>query len=194
MRHELYSLSFRGQLLHLKSFCHSFVILSFCKTLVLSLCPSLSMVFFGGDWSPVWFVVHLLSCVQLFATPWTATPQASLSFTIFWSLLKLMSIELMMSSNHLILCRPLLLLPSIFVSISVFSELTVHITCRSTGASASASALSMNIQGWFPLGVTGLFSHCPGNSEESSPAPPGCQLLVVWVLGQVFRKIDLSRS
>ena len=59
---------------------------------------------------------------------------------------------------------------------------------------ASASVLSMNIQGWFPLGVTGLFSRCPGNSEESSLAPPSCQLLVVWVLGQVFRKIDLSRS
>ena len=50
----------------------------------------------------------------LFATPWTAARQASLSFTISWSLLKLMSIELVMPSNHLVLCRPLLLLPSIF--------------------------------------------------------------------------------
>ena len=67
-------------------------------------------------------VVQLLSCVQLFATPWTAACQASLSFTISWSLLKLMFIELMMPSNHLILCCPLLLLPSVFPSIRVFSK------------------------------------------------------------------------
>ena len=59
--------------------------------------------------------VHSLSCVQLFATPWTAVCQASLSITNSWSLLKLMSIELVMPSNHLILCCPLLLLPSIFL-------------------------------------------------------------------------------
>ena len=115
--------------------------------------------------------VQSLSCVQLFATPWTATHQASLSFTVFRSLLKLMSIELVMPSNHLVLCCPLLLLPSVFVSIRVFFELTVHINCQSIGASASASALSMNIQGWFPLGLTGLFSCHLSNSEESSPAP-----------------------
>ena len=74
------------------------------------------------------FVVQLLSCVQLFATPCTATCQASLSFTISWSLLKLMSIESMISSNYLILCHPLLFLPSIFPSIRVFSkELAFHI-------------------------------------------------------------------
>ena len=56
-------------------------------------------------------VVQLLSCVRLFVTPWTATHQASLSFTISQSLLKFMCIELMMPSNHLILCCPLLLLP-----------------------------------------------------------------------------------
>ena len=67
-------------------------------------------------------VVQLLSRVQLFLTPWTAACQASLSFTIFWSLLKLKSIELMMPSNHLILCCLLLLLPSIFPSIKVFSN------------------------------------------------------------------------
>ena len=63
------------------------------------------------------FVVQLLSCIQLFGTPWTAACQVSLSFTIFQSLLKLTSIESIMPSNHLILCRPLLLLPSIFPSI-----------------------------------------------------------------------------
>ena len=66
--------------------------------------------------------VQLLSCVWLFVTPWTAALQASLSFTIFRSLLKLMSIESVMPSNHLILCHPLLLLPSIFLSIRVFSN------------------------------------------------------------------------
>ena len=67
-------------------------------------------------------VVQSLSCVQLFATPWTAAHQASLSFVIFRNLLKLMSIELVMLSNHLILCWPLPLLPSIFPSIRVFSN------------------------------------------------------------------------
>ena len=63
-----------------------------------------------------------LSRVQLFATPWIAARQASLSITNSWSLLKLISIELVMPSNHLILCHPLLLPPSIFPSIRVFSN------------------------------------------------------------------------
>ena len=67
-------------------------------------------------------VIQLLSCVQLFETPWTTVHQASLSFTISQSLLKLMSIKSMMPSNHLILCCLLLLLPSIFPSIRVFSN------------------------------------------------------------------------
>ena len=66
--------------------------------------------------------VQSLSCVRLFATSWTAAHQASLSITNSWSLLKLMSIESVMPSNHLILCRPLLLQPSIFPSIRVFSN------------------------------------------------------------------------
>ena len=65
-------------------------------------------------------VVQSLSRVRLFATPWTAAHQASLPFTVSWSLLKPMSIELMMPSSHLILCHPLL--PSIFPSIGVFSS------------------------------------------------------------------------
>ena len=68
------------------------------------------------------YLVQLLSPVQLFVTLWTAVHQASLSFTISQSLLKLMSIELMISTNHLILCCPLLLLPSIFPSIRAFSS------------------------------------------------------------------------
>ena len=72
--------------------------------------------------------VQLLSYVLLFATPWTAACQASLSITNFWSLPKLMSIELVMPSNHLILCHPLLLLPLIFPQIRVFSnESVLHI-------------------------------------------------------------------
>ena len=67
-------------------------------------------------------VVQLLSRVQLFASPWTAARQVSLSFTISRSLLKLMSIESVMPSNQLILCHPLLLLPSIFANIRVFSS------------------------------------------------------------------------
>ena len=69
-----------------------------------------------------------LSCARLFVTPWTAARQASLSITNTWSLLKLMSIMSMMPSNHLIICHPLLLLPSIFPSITVFSnEPVLHI-------------------------------------------------------------------
>ena len=64
--------------------------------------------------------VQSLSCVRLFVTPWTAACQASLSITNSWSLLKLMSIESLMTSNHLILCHPLLLLPLVFSSIRVF--------------------------------------------------------------------------
>ena len=72
--------------------------------------------------------VQSLSRVQLFSTPWTAACQASLSITNSWSLLKLMSIKLVMPSNHLILCRPLLLPPSILPSVRVFSnELVLHI-------------------------------------------------------------------
>ena len=67
-------------------------------------------------------VVQVLSCVRLFATPWTAVHQASLSVTISWGLLKFMSIESVMLSNHLILCCPLPLLPSVFPSIRVFSN------------------------------------------------------------------------
>ena len=71
---------------------------------------------------------QLLSRVRLFVTPWTAALQASLSITNSWSLLKLMSIESMMPSSHPILCRPLLLLPSIFPSIRDFSnESALHI-------------------------------------------------------------------
>ena len=83
-----------------------------------------------GLHSTPFVVVQSLSCVQFFATPWTATHQASLSFTISQTLLKFMSIESVMPSNHLVLCHPLLLLPSTFLSIRVFSnDLALHIRC-----------------------------------------------------------------
>ena len=107
------------------------------------------------------------------ATPWSAAHQASLSFIISQSLLKFMSTESMMPSNHLILCCPLLLLPSIFLSIRVFSsELLFASGGQSIGASASASVLSMNIQGCFPLGLTSLISLLSRNSQGSSPTLP----------------------
>ena len=78
-------------------------------------------------WCPLMCIssVQSLSCVRLFVTPWTATHWASLSITSSWSLLKLMSIKLVMPSNHFILCHPLLFLPSIFSSIRVFSNESV---------------------------------------------------------------------
>ena len=128
------------------------------KTIVVPLMPLCSAVqilcicFDGGhsDLCEVTFhssldfvvIVHSLRCVQLFATPRPAARQVSLSFTISWSLLKLMSIESVMPSKHLILCCPLLVMPSIFPSIRVFSyESVLHI-----GVSASASVLPVNIQ------------------------------------------------
>ena len=110
----------------------------------------------GGKSVFLLVVVQLLSYVQLFASPWTAAHQASLSSTISLSLLKLRAFESVMPSKHLILCHPLLL-PSIFPSIRVFSnELVLHLGGQSIGA--SASVLPMNIQGLFTLGLTGLIS------------------------------------
>ena len=109
----------------------------------------------SAPWSP--FVVHSLSCVQLFVTPWTIACQASLSFTIFRSLFKPMSIESVMPSNNLILCHPLLLLPSVFPSIRVFSnELSLHIRWPkywsfSISLSNEYSGLTSFRMDWFDL-------------------------------------------
>ena len=102
------------------------------------------------------FVVQALSCVRLFATPWTAARQASLPITNS-HLFKLMSIESVMPSNHLILCRPLVFILSQHrVLLSVSQQFASG--GQRTGVSASASVLPMNIQDWFPLGWTGLIS------------------------------------
>ena len=107
-----------------------------------------------------WVIVgQSLNLVWLFATPWTAAQQVSLSFTISRSLLELMSIELVMPSNHLILCRPLLLLHSIFPSIRVFSnESTLHIRRSKYWSFSFTISPSKNIQDLFPLRLTSWIS------------------------------------
>ena len=104
--------------------------------------------------------VQSLSHVRFFATTWIAACQASLSITNSQSLLKLMSIESVMPSSHLILCHPLLLLPPIPPSIRVFSsEPTLRMRWfQSIGVSASASVLPKKAQGWSPLEWTGWIS------------------------------------
>ena len=93
----------------------------------------------------------------LTVTPWTAVHQASLSSPITRSLLKFMSVDLVMLSNHLILCYFLLLLSSVFPSIRVFSnKLGLHIRWPKYWSFSLTSVLPMNSQGWFPLGLTGL--------------------------------------
>ena len=107
----------------------------------------------------IWIVavVQSLSRVRLFATRWTAACQASLSFTMSWSLLKFMSIESVKLSNHLILCFPFSFCLQSFPGSRSF-PISRHFTSggQSTGASASASVLPMNIQDWSPLGWTDL--------------------------------------
>ena len=114
--------------------------------------PQLEMI---SDGERGTVVVQWPGQVWLFVTPWTETSQAFLSFTISWSLLKLMSIESMMSSNHLIFCLQPFLLPSILMSWLFTSG------GQSTGASALASLLLINIQAWFLSELTGLISLLP---------------------------------
>ena len=103
--------------------------------------------------------VQSLSHVQLFATPWIAACQASPSITNSQSPPKPMSIESVMPSSHLKLCRPLLLLPSIFPSIRVFSMSQLFTSGgQSIGVSASTSVFPMNTQDWSPLGWTSWIS------------------------------------
>ena len=117
-------------------------------------------------------------------TPWTTAHQASLSFTISWSLLKLMSIESAIPSNHLILYCPLLLLPSIFPSIKVFSsESTLHIRWPkywsfsfSISPSSEYSGLNSFRMDWFHFAVQGALSdslqpHEPQHARPPCPSP-----------------------
>ena len=110
--------------------------------------------------------VQLLSRVQLFATPWIAARQASLSITNSRSSPRLTSIQSVMPSSHLILCCPLLLLPPVSLSIRVFSH-----QLFAWGVSALASVLPKKSPGWSPLEWT-VGSPCsPRDSQESSPTP-----------------------
>ena len=122
--------------------------------------------------------VQSLTCVRLFATPWTTACQASLSITSSWSLLKLISIESVMPSNHLILCRPVFLLPSIFPSIRVFSnESALQIRwpkCWSFSFNIRPSnehpgLISFGWTGWISLwskGLSRFFSSTAGQNHQ----------------------------
>ena len=103
--------------------------------------------------------VQSLSSVRLFATPWIAARQASLSITNSWSSPKPMFIELVMPSNHLILCRPLFLLPQSLPASESFPVSQIFASGgQSIGVSVSASVLPKNTQDWSPLGWTGCIS------------------------------------
>ena len=147
-------------------------------------------------------VVQSLSHVWLLSTPWAAALQAPLSFTISQSLPKFMSIESVMLSNHLILCCPLLFLPSVFPSIRVFSNVSaLHIRWPKRGA--SAWVLPMNIEDWFPSGLTGLSSlqmSTWGLKETSSTELPPRNgraeywfFLVFWVSNKIILELPQSR-
>ena len=105
------------------------------------------------------FAVQSLSHVQFFETPWTAACQAFLSTTVSLSLLKLMSFESVIPSNHLILCHPFSTCPKFFSASRFFPMSRLFASGgQSIWASVSASVLTMNIQGWCPLGLTYLIS------------------------------------
>ena len=108
---------------------------------------------------PLYAIFQFLSCVQLFETPWTAAHQDPLSFTMPGCLLRFMSIESVILSNHFILCRPLLPSPPSFPASGSFPMCGLFtLGGQSTGVSASVSILSVNIQDWFPFGPTGWIS------------------------------------
>ena len=121
--------------------------------------------------------VQSLSHIRLFVTPWTAARQASLSFTVSQSLLKHMSVELVMPSNHLILCHPLLFLPSTFPSFTVFSNELALLIRRPKYWSFSFSfsfSPSNEYSGLISLRMDWLdLLAVQGDSQESSPIPPG---------------------
>ena len=116
--------------------------------------------------------VQSLSRVRLFATRWTAVRQASLSITNSWNLLKLMSIESVMPSNHLILCRPLLLLPSVFPSIRVSSnESALHIRWPKYWSFSFRISPSNEHPGLISFRMDWLDLLAVQGTQESSPTP-----------------------
>ena len=121
-------------------------------------------------------VVQLLSHVWLFATPWTAARQASLPLTIFRSLPKFLSAELVMLSNHLILCHPLFLWPSVFPSIRVFSnEPALCIRWRKYWSFSFSNSPFSEYSGLISFGIWLIWSCCPRDSDlchAIRPTPP----------------------
>ena len=116
--------------------------------------------------------VQSLSRVRLFATPWIATRQASLSITNSQNLLKLMSIDSVTLSNHLILCRPLLLLPSIFPNISIFSnESVLHIRWSEYWSFSFSISPSNEYSGPISFRMDWLILLAVQGPLKSSPAP-----------------------
>ena len=149
------------------------------------------------------FVVQLLSHVRLLGTPWTAAPQASLSSTISWSLLKLMSIELVMLSNHLILCHPLLLLPLIFPSIRVFSsELALHIrwpkywTFTISPSNEYSGLMSFRIDQFDLLAVQGILKNfsAPQFKSINSSALSLFYLVILYTVSNISKPCQLEHS
>ena len=127
--------------------------------------------------------VQSLSHVWLFVTPWTAAHQASLSITNSWSLPKLMSIESVIPSYHIIPCRPLLLLSSASGSF----PRSQFFTLSGQRIGVSASALLMNIQDWYPLGWTGLISL--QSKGLLSPPTPQFKSISSSVLSLLYRPV-----
>ena len=139
-----------------------------------------------------------LSHVRRFVTPWTAAHEAAGSISNSQSLLKLMSIELVMPSYHLILSRPLLLMPSIFPSIRVFSnESVLCIRWPKYWSFIFSVSPSHDIQDWFPLGwdlKDGVVGSpcCPRDSQESSPTPQQFKSINSLVLNFIYGPILTS--
>ena len=130
--------------------------------------------------------VQLLICVQLFATPWNAACQVSLSITNSRSLLRLMSIESVMPSNHLVLCYPLLLLLLVFSTSGSFPMSRLYISGgQRIGISALASVLPMNTQDQFPLELTGwIYLQSKGllwliNVDEWQKSTQHCKAIIL---------------
>ena len=114
----------------------------------------------------------MLSCVRLFATPWTAACQVFLPFTVSWSLPKLLSIELVMPSNHLILCCPILLLPSTFPSTRVFSsESAIYIRWPKYWSFSFSFSPSNEYLGLISFRIDYVDLLADKDFQESSPAP-----------------------
>ena len=143
-------------------------------------------------------VVQSLSCVRLFETPWTEPRRDSLSFTISWSLLKLMSTESMMPSNHLIPCRPLLL-PSIFLSMRIFSnELALHIRWPKYWSFSFSISPSNDYSGlisfridWFDLlAVQGTFKGLLQHHSCSKASILWCSALFIVQLSHLYKTTE----